>query len=93
MGIRRESVSPWSDVEKMREILGKDYIYSRKPNPSNICCGFNEEVIRSELEQVMAFHKDINLEIIMKDIQTLERDPRRAARWVEVAREVTRKYG
>ncbi len=89
--LRRVSVSPWSDVEKMREILGKDYIYSRKPNPANICCGFNEEIIRKDLEQVMSFHKDINLEIIMKDIQTLEGEAWRATRWVEIAREMAKK--
>ncbi len=90
--LRRLSVSPWSNVDAMREILGKDYIYSRKPSPANICCGFDETVIREDLEHVMAFQKDINLEVIMKDVQTLQGDPRRAARWVEIARETARKY-
>jgi hypothetical protein len=32
--LRRVSVSPWADVEKMAEYLGANYLYSYKPSPS-----------------------------------------------------------
>lgn len=90
--LRRLSVSPWSNVDAMKEILGKDYIFSRKPNPAHICCGFEEEAIKADLEHTFSMSKSINLEVIMKDVQTLERDPGRSARWVELARAAARKY-
>ncbi len=33
-GLRRVSVSPWADVEKMADYLQDRYIFSLKPNPA-----------------------------------------------------------
>ena len=32
--LRRISVSPWADIQKCSDRMGKDYVYSWKPNPS-----------------------------------------------------------
>lgn len=85
--LRRISVSPWSNKEKMAQILKKDYIFSRKPNPSYVCKGFDEDAIRQELRTSMAMAGDINLEIILKDTHTVEHHPERFKKWVEIARE------
>ena len=34
-GLTRVSVSPWADVNRMAEYLGKEFVYSRKPSPKN----------------------------------------------------------
>ena len=34
--LRAVSVSGWSDLFKMGELLGKKYVYSRKPTPAYI---------------------------------------------------------
>ena len=34
--LRRVSVSPWANVPKMAEMLGADYIFSRKPSPADL---------------------------------------------------------
>ena len=31
--LRSVSVSPWADFDKVAEMLGRDYVYSRKPDP------------------------------------------------------------
>ncbi|MFI3206397.1 MAG: hypothetical protein R3Y33_04035 [Clostridia bacterium] len=85
--LRRVSVSPWADIHQMKDILKKDYIYSRKVNPSYLCVGNDEEMLRKEIADVVAFSKDVNLEIIMKDISTLQNDPQRLFNWVKMARE------
>ncbi|MEG1426245.1 MAG: hypothetical protein RSC76_01010, partial [Oscillospiraceae bacterium] len=86
--LRRISVSPWSNKFEMRDILGKNYIFSRKPNPSYICKGFDEVEIRKELSETLGMAKSLNLEIILKDTHTVENQPERFARWVQIAREI-----
>lgn len=86
--LRRISVSPWSNKEQMADLLGKNYIFSRKPNPSYVCCGFNEEAIRKELEETLSMAPRLNLEIILKDTHTVENQPERLRKWVEIARKI-----
>ena len=86
--LRRVSVSPWSDQDLMAEALGRDYVFSRKPNPALISTGdFNEEAIRRDLRSTLDAAKNCNVEIVMKDVHTLAGQPWRMARWVELVRE------
>ena len=86
--LRRVSVSPWSSVEKMAEYLGDRYIFSLKPNPSELAePGFDEERIRAGLRRTFEATRDCRVEAIMKDNHTICRDPSRVIRWVRIARE------
>ena len=85
--LRRLSVSPWSNQNAMKDLLGKDYIFSRKPNPSPICASFDEEAIRKDLSLSMALSEYTNMEIILKDTHTVQNQPERLKRWVQIARE------
>jgi hypothetical protein len=89
--LRRISVSPWSDQLTMRDYLGKNYIFSRKPNPSFVCAGFDEQAIRDDLSLTMSIVKDTNMEIILKDTHTVQNEPQRLSKWVEIAREMYEK--
>ncbi len=85
----RVSVSPWADEEFMAQALGSDIVYSRKPNPALISTGrFDEDAIRADLRKTLTIAKGCRLEIIMKDVHTLNNEPWRLPRWVEIAREV-----
>jgi len=85
--LRRVSVSPWCDQRFMAEALGDRYVFSRKPNPSLVCVGFEEEAIRRDLRETLEAAKDCVLEIILKDTHTVQGDASRLSRWVEIARE------
>jgi len=86
--LRRVSVSPWADKEKMAEQLGDNYIYSLKPSPTDLAMStFDEDRIRAGLRQVLQITKNCRLEMIMKDNHTIGNDPRRVIRWVQIARE------
>ncbi len=85
--LRRVSVSPWCDQRFMAEALGDRYVFSRKPNPSLVCVGFEEEAIRRDLRETLDAARDCVLEIILKDTHTVEGDPSRLSRWVHLARE------
>lgn len=86
--LRRVSVSPWSNLAEMAGNLGGDYILSLKPNPAYLAMeAFDEERIRSDLRRDMQIARNCRVEVIMKDNHTLRNDPRRATRWVQIARE------
>jgi hypothetical protein len=86
--LARISVSPWADEEFMAREIGRDYVYSRKPSPALISMGtFDEAVIRADLRRTLTLAKDCRLEIIMKDLYTLNGDPTRLPRWVQLVKE------
>ena len=85
--LRRVSVSPWADQEKMAGYLGKNYIFSRKPNPTLISSAWNEELIRQDLRRTLELTRGLSVEFIMKDVMTVQGEPWRYRRWCEIARE------
>ena len=86
--LARVSISPWADQDFMAEALGRDYVFSRKPNPTLISTGvFDEETIRNDLRQTLEAARGCRLEILMKDVHTLNDEPERLPRWVQIVRE------
>lgn len=86
--LRRVSVSPWSDRQKMAENLGDRYILSMKPNPADLALDvFDEARLRAELRRDLETTRGCRVEVIMKDVTTMLHDPSRATRWVEIALE------
>ncbi len=93
-GLRRVSVSPWCDQEIMARELGREFVYSRKPNPAPVCVGFDECAIQAELDHTLEVAGECVLEIFLKDTHTVEHEPERLARWVRMARAtIERKLG
>jgi hypothetical protein len=86
--LRRVSVSPWADIRKMSEYLGKNYILSIKPSPVPLAsAALDEGAVRKELAEKLAVARDCCVEVIMKDNHTLGGNPQNAVRWCEIARE------
>jgi hypothetical protein len=87
--LRSVSISPWCDEEYLAGEFGRNYVYSRKPNPSYISTRqFDDDVIRNDIRNTLTTAKDCNVEIVMKDVHTLSGEPQRMARWVKLTREV-----
>jgi hypothetical protein len=92
--LRRVSVSPWCDQAQMAEVLGQTYIFCRKPNPTLVSTGhFDEDMIRQDLRTTLEIARDCALELVMKDVHTLNDEPLRLGRWVDLAREVCTEFG
>jgi len=92
--LRRVSVSPWSNQEVMADELGQAYIFCRKPNPTLISTEvFDEEAIRADLRNTLRIAGKCPLELVMKDVHTLNNHPERLGRWVTLAREVCSEAG
>jgi hypothetical protein len=93
--LARISVSPWADQEAMAEACADRIVFSRKPNPTLISTPhFDEAAIRADLRQTLDVARGCRLEIVMKDVHTLQDQPERLPRWVALARaEAERKRG
>ena len=91
--LRMISMSPFVDVAKGAEAVGTDYVYCYKPNPSYLAGErWNEDVVRQDLEDVIAKTRGCHLSLILKDIHTVRNEPRRLAEWNRVAREIVLDY-
>jgi hypothetical protein len=86
--LRRISVSPWSDRQKMADFLGQEYVFCLKPNPAFVAFDqFPEEEIRQHVRETLAIAGECHLEFILKDVTTVRQQPDRIKRWVKAVKE------
>lgn len=91
--LRRVSVAPHAHQRKLAEQIAGRYVFCRKCDPVPVCVGFNEEAIRADIRHTLDAARGQAFELIMKDTHTVEREPWRLARWVEIAREEIARAG
>ncbi len=88
--LRVIAVAPTADVAKCAEQIKDDYVFSWRPNPTDmVCCGWNEPSIKKIIGDGCIAAQDCHVVIHLKDIETVEGDPTRLKRWVEIVRSVT----
>ena len=91
--VRRVSMSPWVDVERGAEKLGKNYIFSYKPNPAIIGMEkWDVEFAREHLRDALEKTRGCVTEVIMKDLHSCRREPRRMWEWVDIAMQLAEEY-
>lgn len=85
--LRAVSVSGWSDLFKMGEMLGNKYVYSRKPVPAYISGkNPNWDLLRKDVKDTVTATKNCHLEFCYRDIYTINRDRKRLKDWVNMTR-------
>ncbi len=90
--LRIIAVTPRADVKRCAEQIGTDYVMSWRPNPADmVCCGWNEGTIRRILREGLAACRGGHVHIHLKDVETLEGDTTRLARWVQIVRDEVEK--
>lgn len=88
--VRKISMSPWVDERRGASEIGRDFVYSRKPNPAHLAWGtFDEAEVRKHLKATVDVCAEFGcpLELILKDISTVGYEPQRLWRWAEIAME------
>jgi hypothetical protein len=89
--LRKISMSPWANKERGAREIGRDFVFSNKPNPAFLAFeSFNEDLIRNDLTETKEIckHHGCPLEIILKDISTVHFEPERLNKWAEIAMSV-----
>lgn len=86
--LRKVSMSPWNKLDVAAERCKGKYVMSCKPNPAMFATGdFDEAAARREIEDIIRKTEGCSIEIIMKDISTVDYKPRKLWQWAKVARE------
>ncbi len=87
--LRSVSVSGWSDFAKTAEMIGDKYVYSRKPTPAYIS-GANPdwELLEADMKKTYAAAKDCNVEILFRDVYTVNGDRGRLRKWVDMTKSI-----
>ena len=87
--LRSVSVSGWSDFQKTADILGKNYVFSRKPVPANISgASPNWDKLEKDMRDTYAAARDCNLEILYRDVYTINGDRARLKNWVDMTKAI-----
>ncbi|MCK5153187.1 MAG: hypothetical protein KAQ93_02420 [Spirochaetales bacterium] len=92
--LRKLSVSPWCNSDKIINEVGADYVMSRKPNPavfieSNWSTEQSEKNLRDFLDKTEG---QCHVELIMKDISTVSHEPQRLWEWETMASRIVEEY-
>ena len=91
---RKVSMSPWANKERGAEGIGNDFVYSAKPNPAYVATTiFDADLVKKDLTETVNICKKNNcpVEIILKDISTVNHQPLRLRDWGKIAMEIVQK--
>lgn len=87
--VRKVSMSPWVDQEYGAGQIGRDFVFSRKPNPALLAVdSWSPEAVERHLKETLdaCARHGCPCELIMKDISTVRYQPQRLWEWAEIAR-------
>ncbi len=92
--LRKIGCSPWANVERCAEQIGKDYVLSRKPNPAHVAIETDPEVIRREIEETVqiCLKHGCPYDYVLKDISTVSNRPGNLIVWAQTVSDVLDKY-
>ena len=87
--LRSVSVSGWADFKKVGEMLGKKYVYSRKPTPTYLS-GANPDwgLVEEDMKKTYVATKNCNVEILFRDLYTIDGERPRLRKWVEMTKSI-----
>jgi len=92
--LRKVGVSPWANEELCAAQIGKDFVYSRKPNPAFVSQATDPEVIRRETKKTVEICQKYgcSFELVLKDISTVSYRPENLVIWERTVRETLDEY-
>ena len=92
--LRKVGVTPWADLEKSAEQIGRDLVLSRKPNPAHVAVRTDPDEIRREIGETarVCLKYGCPCDITLKDISTVGYRPENLMIWAETASAVLDEY-
>jgi hypothetical protein len=87
--LRTVSVSGWNDLYKAGEVLGKDYVYCRKPTPAFMSGKDPDwDRMKKDMQDTYAAARDGSLEIVVRDVYDVNGEMSRISEWVDMTRSI-----
>jgi hypothetical protein len=87
--LRSVSVSGWADFDKVGELLGSRYVYSRKPTPAYLSGSSPDwDLVEGDMQKTYAATRNCNVEILFRDLYTIDGERPRLRKWVDMTRAV-----
>jgi hypothetical protein len=91
--LRRVSMSPWVDVRRAAEEVGRDYVYTHKPNPSIVSMTrWDPELACARLRDAFEKTRENVLEVNLQDLHTVRNEPHRLTEWTKMALQLAEEY-
>ncbi|MBC8231555.1 hypothetical protein H8E77_18555 [bacterium] len=91
--LRRVSMSPWVDIEVASAEVGKDYIYTHKPNPTIVSMeSWHPELARAEMRDAFEKTRENIVEVNLQDLHTVRYEPHRLTEWTQMALQLAEEY-
>lgn len=93
LNLRKISISPWAKLDVAATEIGRDYVISLKPSPTVLASQtWNPDLVREELKTKLEITKRCNVEMVIKDISTVNHQPQRLWEWTKIASEIAERY-
>jgi hypothetical protein len=86
--LRKVSMSPWVDVELGAAQIGREFVFSRKPSPALLAGDrWDPAAVERDLRATLDACRQHGcpLELILKDISTVNYQPQRLWEWARIA--------
>lgn len=93
--LRKLSITPWADVRKSAERMGKDYVMARKPNPAAVAVSrLDEDALRKDILETLEICRTHGtpVEFTLKDISSVCYNPENLTRWEQVVMETVKNF-
>ncbi len=86
--LRIIAVTPRANVQRCAEQIQADYVSSWRPNPTDmVSTHFDEARVRRIIGEGLKAFRGGRMHINLKDVETVQGQPERLARWVQIVRE------
>jgi len=80
--LRVIAVTPLANVAKSAEQIGDKYVFSWRPNPTDmVCASWDETRIRRIIGDGLQAARGCHIHLHLKDVETVQGDPTRMRRW------------
>lgn len=86
--LRRIGITPTADVALCAEQIQRDYVFALRPNPAMVCVGYDRASITRQMRHCLDAARGTCLDIMLKDVSTVEGDPQRLFDWVKVTQDL-----
>jgi hypothetical protein len=83
--LRRILIGPRASMKRGCEQIGRDYVVSWRPSPTIVSSGFDERHVRTVIRRGVEDSRGCHVEIMLKEMMTVEGDLSRLFRWTEIA--------